>query len=307
MGSLDPPRPGCLGALRTEFTGHIEILAMTQATVFPPPEQAENVLRKNCWRVSTHSSWFLTFSSSLSVSPASASRSQRKKLVGIIWYLHPTTADHPNPSLSLLGDLEFRFYSLITPSALDSGPHNIHIAHFFSSSSPYPSNFTQNTSTIKTGSRNRAVSNSRNEIASCDPHGRPVLQSCPGPGERTVRIPARPQPAAAADPPRPRLKYCKLGSQASRAQPGPGPEALQRFRFAILRHRFAPTTASCTDSDLQILTEMNLHTKPSDWTKTIDVLNIKIGLSMSVLKMTESRVFNCHVAIDKVVKIGQSQ
>ena len=28
---------------------------------------------------------------------------------------------------------------------------------------------------------------------------------------------------------------------------------------------------------------------------------------MSVLKMTESRVFNCHVAIDKVVKIGQSQ
>ena len=248
---------------------------MTQATVFPPPEQAENVLRKNCWRVSTHSSWFLTFSSSLSVSPASSSRSQRKKLVGIIWYLHLSPDWLPTilTLLSLLEDLEFRFYSPITRCALDSSPHNIHIAHFFSSLTFSPQ--FQLPYTLKTSAPLKLVLATEQFLIPAMKSQ--VVTHTGGRCCKAARVnelcefPRGPQPAPAAARPRPRLKYCKLGSQASRAQPGPGQEALQRFRFAILRHRFAPTAASCIGSDLQILNERNLHTKPNDWTQTMDV------------------------------------
>ena len=242
---------------------------MTQATVFPPPEQAENVLRKNCWRVSTHSSWFLTFSSSLSVSPASSSRSQRKKLVGIIWYLH-LSPDHPNPSPSARGS----WVSFLQPDhAVCAGLQSSQYTHcsLFLLTHLLPTisapQHIKNTRAIKTGSRNRAVSNSRDEIASCDPHGRPVLQSCSG--ERTVRIPARPPARTSCRPAPAAAKILQAGFASVPRSARPRPEALQRFRFAILRHRFAPTAASCTGSDLQILNERNLHTKPSNGTKTI--------------------------------------
>ena len=122
---------------RSELSLHcIEILAMTQPTVFPRPEQAEILLRRSVGE-STHSGgFFYIFLLSLLKAPAALAAASAKNWLELFDILHPT-----NLTLSLsLGSCEFRFYSLITRPG--TGLSTIYtLLTFYAHTSPPPPDF----------------------------------------------------------------------------------------------------------------------------------------------------------------------
>ena len=120
-----------LVALRAQFTLHWNSSNDT-TNCFSSSRASGDPSKKKCWRVNPLRRFFLHFPSLSPQSLGSASRSKRKKLVGIIWYFTP---DQPNPiSLSLLDLASFVFTAWSRGQALDS-PQYTHCSLFM----PIPS------------------------------------------------------------------------------------------------------------------------------------------------------------------------